>query len=328
VASLGDRAPGFALPPYVTRPVTAGLDTPPRSARRRNLGIAAALLALAFLAYALVSGWSEIASYPWHPNWGLLALSGLVILLSYFVTGAAYVAVVESLVEPRPERRRMLAIWGVSLLGRYVPGSVVMIGGRMEMARNRGVPRRATLAAMIYEQVLAVGVAAGCGAAFVLLYGHRGPAWLAWLVVVLPVGLVVLHPRLIGPALGRILRRVGREPLPQVIALERVVVLAAWYLVAEVTLGVGAWIGVRAVGGPAVGSVVFITGAFLFAFAVSMLVVVVPSGLGLREGAFALALAQHVPGSVAVALAVASRVEITVVELLAVGIFALIARRQ
>ncbi len=282
---------------------------------------------MGFLAYALVSGWSDIASYSWHPNWGLLAASALIILISYFVTGGAYVAVVDSLVRPAPRHRRILAVWGVSLLGRYVPGSVVMIAGRMEMARTYGVPRRATVAAIIYEQVLSVGVAAAVGAAFVLKYGHLGPRWLTWLVAFLPLGLVILHPRVIGPTLGHALRRLGREPLPQIIPLRRVVVLALWYLAAQLVLAVGAWLGIRALGGPAVGSVGFVAGAFLFSWAVSMLVVVVPSGLGIREGAFALALAQHVPGSVAVALAVVSRLEITLVELIAVGAFTLIARR-
>jgi len=308
--------------------VTAELDTPRGRNRRRNLGIAAALLAAGFLVYALVSGWSEVANYAWHPNWGLLALSALVVFVSYFVTGGAYVAVVDSLVSPAPSHRRMLSVWGVSLIGRYVPGSVVMVAGRMEMARTYGVSRRATMAAIIYEQVLSVGVAAAVGAAFVLEYGHLGPRWLTWVVAFLPLGLVILHPRIIGPTLGTALRRLGREPLPQVIHLRRVIVLAAWYLVAQLVLGVGAWLGIRALGGPAVGSVAFVTGAFLFSFAVSMLVVVVPSGLGIREGVFALALAQHVPGSVAVALAVVSRFEITIVELLAVGAFTLIARRQ
>ena len=307
--------------------MTAELGRPRPRNRRRNLGIAAALLAVGFLAYALVSGWSEVANYAWHPNWGLLLVSGLIIFGSYFVTGGAYVAVVDSLVDPAPRHRRMLAIWGVSLIGRYVPGSVVMVAGRMEMARNHGVPRRATAAAVIYEQVLSVGVAAAVGAAFVLAYGHIGPRWLTWLVAFLPLGLVILHPRIIGPTLGHALRRMGREPLPDVVPLRRVAVLAVWYLAAELVLGVGVWLGIRALGGPAVGSVAFVTGAFLFSFAVSMLVVIVPSGLGIREGVMALALAQHVPGSVAVALAVVSRLEITVVELVAVGAFTLIARR-
>jgi glycosyltransferase 2 family protein len=184
------------------------------------------------------------------------------------------------------------------------------------------------MAAIIYEQVLSVGVAAALGAAFILAYGHLGPRWLTWLVALLPLGVVVLHPRIIGPTLGTALRRLGREPLLQVIHLRRVLMLAAWYLVAQLVLGVGVWLGVRAVGGPTVGSLAFVGGAFMFSFAVSMLVVVVPSGLGIREGVLALALAQHLPGSVAVGLAVVSRFEITIVELLAVGAFALIAKRR
>lgn len=307
--------------------MTAELHAPRPRNRRRNLGIVAAVVAVGFLAYAVISGWSEISSYSWHPNWGLLAASAVIIYISYFITGGAYVAVVDSLVSPAPKHRRMLAVWGVSLIGRYVPGSVVMIAGRMEMARKYRVPRRSTMAAIIYEQVLSVGVAAALGAAFVLEYGHLGPRWLTWVVAFLPLGLIILHPRVIGPTLGHALRRLGREPLPQVIRLRRVVVLAVWYLAALVVLAVGAWLGVRALGGAAVGSVGFVGGAFLFSWAVSMLVVVVPSGLGIREGAFALALAQHVPGSVAVALAVVSRLEITAVELIAVGTFTLIARR-
>lgn len=293
---------------------------------RRNVGAAAAALAVGFLAYALVTGWSDISSYAWHPNWGLLVVSGVIVLLSYFATGGAYVAVLESLVERHPRRLRILSAWGVSLLGRYVPGSVVMVAGRMELTRNLGVSRRATLAATIYEQVLSVGAAAAFAAAFVLIYGHFGPAWVSWLVVAVPFGLVILHPRIIGPFLGWVLRRLHREPLPEVIAPRRVLLLAAGYLVAEIILGTGAWLGVRALGGPGTGPAPFVIGAFLFAWVVAMLVIVVPSGLGIREGVFALALAQHVPGSVAVTLAVVSRLEISVVELIAVGLFSLIAR--
>ncbi len=92
-------------------------------------------------------------------------------------------------------------------------------------------------------------------------------------------------------------------------------------------LAVGIWLFVRGLGGPGTGSVPFVGGAFLFAFAVSMLAVVVPSGLGIRDGAFALALSQHVPGGVAVALSVGSRLALTVVEVAVVGATLLAARR-
>ena len=50
-----------------------------------------------------------------------------------------------------------------------------------------------------------------------------------------------------------------------------------------------------------------------------MIAFVFPSGLGVREGAFALALAQNVPGSVAVALSVGARLVLSLVELAFIG---------
>ena len=47
--------------------------------------------------------------------------------------------------------------------------------------------------------------------------------------------------------------------------------------------------------------------AFLLSFAISVIAFMFPSGLGVREGAFALALAQNVPTGVAVALSVGTR---------------------
>ena len=68
-------------------------------------------------------------------------------------------------------------------------------------------------------------------------------------------------------------------------------------------------------GGPA-----FVGSAFLLSFAVSTLAFIFPSGLGVREGAFALALAQNLPTGVAVALSVGTRVLLTVVELAVIAV--------
>jgi len=304
-------------------------EAPGRARRlRRTLGLAAGLLTLGFLAWVLVDGWSQVRARDWDPDWPLLAGSAAVLGVFYLAGGAGYLGVLESLADRRPPRRRMLAIWAVSLLGRYVPGSVVMVAGRMELARDQGVPRRVTLTAMVYEQALGVGTAAAAAAAWVLVYGDVGPDWLAWLVALLPFGLLLLHPRVMGPASTRLLTRFGREPLARCIPAGRVLGLAGWYLLTAGLLAVGIWMFTRGLGGPDVGGLPFVGGAFLFAFAVSMLAVVVPSGLGIRDGAFALALAQNVPGGVAVALSVGSRLILTLVELAVVGGTLLAARRR
>ncbi|MEW6583813.1 MAG: UPF0104 family protein, partial [Actinomycetota bacterium] len=67
-------------------------------------------------------------------------------------------------------------------------------------------------------------------------------------------------------------------------------------------------------------------GGFLLAFTVSMLAFVFPSGLGVREGAFALVLATRLPDEVAMTLAVAARLALTAVELGFIAAAVLVAR--
>ena len=85
---------------------------------------------------------------------------------------------------------------------------------------------------------------------------------------------------------------------------------------------------VRSAAGAEAGGPAFVGLAFLLSFAVSTLAFVFPSGLGVREGAFALALSQNLPGSVAIALSVGTRVMLTTVELVFIALAVLAGRHR
>jgi uncharacterized membrane protein YbhN (UPF0104 family) len=84
-------------------------------------------------------------------------------------------------------------------------------------------------------------------------------------------------------------------------------------------LAVGVWWLVHALVGPRAGGPLFVGTGFLLSFVVSMLAFIFPSGLGVREGVFALVLARHLPGEVAIAVAAAVRLGLTVAEVLFTG---------
>ena len=91
-----------------------------------------------------------------------------------------YGAIIDRLHHPGPPALVTLSIWARSLLGRYVPGNVLMVLGRVVLSHERGVPRRATLAATVYEQALSLGVAAAAGVIWLAAYaGERRRAPLA-----------------------------------------------------------------------------------------------------------------------------------------------------
>ena len=149
-----------------------------------------------------------------------------------------------------------------------------------------------------------------------------------WLLALVPLGLLTLHPRIFGPVSAWVLRLAKREPLPRLIPVGPLAGLVAWYALTAALLAVGIWLMVRSAAGAEAGGPAFVGLAFLLSFAVSTLAFIFPSGLGVREGAFALALAQNLPGSVAIALSVGTRVMLTTVELVFIALAVLAGRHR
>lgn len=294
---------------------------------RRWGGLAAGLLVLAFLGWALVDGWGAVSEYDWHLDPVALALGCVVLALFYLFSGIGYGAIQDSLHHPGPPARATLSIWARSLLGRYVPGNVLMLVGRVVLAYERGVPRRVTVAATAYEQLLTVGVAAVGAVVFVAVYeSDDGSDARLWLLALVPLGLIGLHPRIFGPLTSWVLRKAGREPLPRLIPIGPLTALLGWYAATAGVLSIGVWLVVRSAAGAEAGGPGFVGLAFLLSFAVAMVAFIFPSGLGVREGAFALALAQNVPTGVAVAVSVGTRLVLTVVELVVISVVVLAGR--
>jgi hypothetical protein len=246
---------------------------------------------------------------------GSLAVLGAFLLMN----GVGYVAILERLSARRLPRGRLLGTWARSILARYVPGNVLMVAGRVVLGREAGVTGRASLAASVYEQALIVGLSA-CAAAGLLLFGDLGQDDWIWIVAVVPLGLVLLHPRLFGPGANWVLRRVGRPPLDHLLSAREVLAFAAWYALTLAVLGLGVWWFVHALVGAQAGGPLFVGAGFLLSFVVSMLAFVFPSGLGVREGVLALVLARGLPGEVAIAAAAAARLALTFAEVAFTGI--------
>lgn len=307
-------------------------DLPPapgavtRSRRRRLAGLAAGLLVAAFLVLGVIDGWSRVSAYSWQ--FDALALVGAVVLVFAYllVTGLGYVLILERLAGRRLERRRLFDVWTRSLLGRYVPGNVLMVAGRVVLGREAGVSGRVSLAASVYEQAFILGVSGITALGFLLGVGDLGEGWWVWAVCVIPLGLVVLHPRVFGPLSGAALRRVRREPLEVFLSGRQVAGFVAWFGVANALLGLGVWALVHAFAGSQAGGPLLVGSGFLLSFVVSMLAFVFPSGLGVREGIFALTLSQDLPGGVAIAVAAGVRLGLTAIELLFVGTVLLVER--
>jgi uncharacterized membrane protein YbhN (UPF0104 family) len=299
-----------------------------RSRRKAVLQYGLAALIFGFLVVFVARQWNRLPDFDWRFAPGWLALSVLCVALFYVLQGELWRVVIRSLGE-HIERRPGRAVWGKSLIARYVPTNVLMVVGRVVMAERHGVSKRVTLASVVYELALAVGTAVMVGAYFVIelpeLEGQ--PARFA-LLAVIPAVLVIVHPRVFAPLAGFALRKLGREPLPRVLPFGRVLGLCAGYVVCWAAIGLGLYAFAAALHPVDIADLPYIAASYPVAFCVAVLTFVVPSGIGTRDAALATAMAAVLAGTVATAIAVAFRLLQTSVELLYVAVVVLLERRD
>jgi len=210
-----------------------------------------------------------------------------------------------------------MKIYLVGQLGKYIPGSVWAFVVQMELARAASVQRMQSLAA----GVLAVGINILVGGALGLALQPFVGDGSSFRFIAGAIGIASCGLALAPPVLGRLANlafRVARRPelccSPSWLGIVRAASFSAacWILygVALCLLVIGAG------GDPSIAVLVTLP-AVALAMTVGALVVVSPSGIGVREAVLVAALAPVLPPTTALAVALVLRVVFTLADLLA-----------
>ncbi|MGI8650422.1 MAG: lysylphosphatidylglycerol synthase transmembrane domain-containing protein [Rubrobacter sp.] len=287
---------------------------------RPFVGPALVLLVAVFLVRALASSWDEVRDYEWSFDFSYLALSVGLMFLYYAQQWGGWRLVMRSFGDPlsRPES---VAIWFATILGRYVPGSVAMVAGRVVMCQRRGVPARDTLASIVYENALILISALVVTAASVPFWpDFEYRAYALLLVLLAPIGLIMIHPRVFKKAANFALAKTGREPLEKTLPFRRVLALLAYYVGGWVLLGLGFASLTASVAPVGAAEIALLIGGYAFAWEVGFLSLVTPSGIGVKEAVLALILSLVLPIPAVIAVVVLSRLWQTLIELVCAGV--------
>jgi hypothetical protein len=200
------------------------------------------------------------------------------------------------------------------------------------LSERAGVPRRITLASIVYEQAISATSAIAVAAYFIISHPDLQGEPLRWAVLLLiPIAFTVLHPRVFGPLADRVLRAFGREPLPEVISARGIVALLVFYTLNWGVIAVGIYCVARSVSSIPASDIPVVGSAQAIGYVAALVTLIAPAGLGIRDAAFAWSVKVAVPGksfAVGSLIAIAVRGVLTVVELLYVGIVTALGRRE
>lgn len=293
-------------------------------ARRPRLRLALQLLAFAVLTgslvYAVRDSWTDAKDLLRTADPLSLAL-GVGAIAAYYLAFVVGWRLILRAMGIHVDYRTALRAEMLSMLAKYVPGGVWTPAARVIAVRDAGVRNTPLILGSI---ALEAGLSAIAGVlVFVASLGtvsaRDAPVWpLAAFVVLL---VVLLHPRVFTPLMARIAARLGTGPIPRI--GERVLVgLVAYYCLTWLLAGTALFFLARSVGDPPVSSIPYLGGVSAVGAIVAVLVVIAPSGLGVREGAMYGLLVAVMSPAAALGTVVLNRLGITLVEvvlLLTVG---------
>ena len=286
---------------------------PARFGRAVRIGVLA--LAVLLLLFALRQQGPE--AYAAARDVGAAAAAGslVAVLLGLLASAMVWRALLADLGTRLP-LRPALHVFFLGQLGKYVPGQVFAIAAQMELGKAHGAPRsRVGTASLVFMGVL---VSAGLLTAALVL-PMSSPAALdnyAWVLVLLPFALVVLAPPVLTRVVALLLRLLRRDPLERPLSWRGTGAALGWALVMWAAYGLHLWLLVRTqptAAGPDL--LLLSVGAYALAWTAGFLFVVAPAGAGVRELALVVSLAPVLDRGPALALAVLSRVLMTLGDL-------------
>jgi hypothetical protein len=206
-------------------------------------------------------------------------------------------------------------IFFVGQLGKYLPGSVWPVLAQMELGAAYGLSRSRVGTASLLALGIGVPGALLIGTLAAPALFSSGAAGFALVFLALPVAAILLHPRILNPLLDRGFRLLRRPPLTGRLSGPAIVRVAVLSGLANLLLGVQAYLLAVDLGARGVSVLPLVVGGFTLATVAGLLALPVPAGAGVREAVLIAALSPVLPLTTALLLAVISRILLTAADL-------------
>ncbi|MBI9114774.1 lysylphosphatidylglycerol synthase transmembrane domain-containing protein [Sanguibacter suaedae] len=285
---------------------------------RQTVKILFGVLAVGLLVAAVYSQRNEFMEAVSRLAWTTVVLSFVLGLVALFANMMSWRGAMAGVGAPLP-MAAAARVFLISQLGKYVPGSVWPVLVQVELTKERGISRvRSTTGALVG---MAVGVVTSASVASVLLVTSAQDAlddyWFVLLVV--PLGVTALTPPVLRRLLTVAAKATRKEIVPPDLTWRGLLTSSAWSALMWVAFGFHAWVVVRDLLPDGAPGIALTIGAFALAWLVGFLMILAPAGVGVRELALVVALGGALSVPDALALALVSRVLLTVGDAIAGG---------
>lgn len=287
-----------------------------------------AVVTLGAVVYAVARNWADVSVHLGKVSLGAFAAATLAAAVGTWLTMIGWRIILRDL-GSNLHLAPATGVYFVGQLGKYLPGSLWSVLVQADIAAHLRVPRRRTAVTGLLALGLALltGVLVGLpSVGFLLRQSGEGFSW--WLLLAVPLVVLLLVPRLLNWSIATMLRLIRRPPLEHELSAGALLKAVITFVLVWLSFGVHTWLLATAVAGeaphPDLGTAA-LTG-YALSVSLGMLLIVLPAGLGAREGLLTLILSAAIPTPAAAAVAIMSRFIVTLLDVVAALVGWLYAR--
>ncbi len=258
---------------------------------RRAAGAAVVALIFFWILRPILKHWPQVSARIMQTSpWRFALAAGMFSLFLLVFRSTSWRWILKGLHHPIPFRPAT-RIWCASELARYLPGVIWQVVGRVYLSKPYGLSTAVSSVSQVLELTIFllanILVAVSC----LLFYGGKispeARPWLHTAIVMVPVLLLVLHPRIFYSAMNGILRRLKKSPITQRLTGRRLVGLVVWAFVGLLWQSLAVWVLTRPVLDLPIQKWWILAGAYCLAWSVGFTAgSVTPGGIGVREFVF------------------------------------------
>ena len=301
----------------------------------RFLKLLIVAIILYFIFRQILTQWDQVRNYQWRINWILLISSLLTLQLGLFVKSWLWSQVLRCFGQTLPAMRAFRVAY-LSNLGRYVPGKVMQFVGIMYLAKKEGIREDAAVSSFALVQLFDTPSGLILIFLYYLILGTSMEQIRQYLPVLIILGvltlvsfLIILIPSLMERMLNLILKLFKQPRLEFELKKKTGIWLLILYFIDWNIIGAAFYLFLRAITDVPVEFFLQACLVYVAAYLIGYWALFAPGGIGVREGAMSVFLAQigGLLQPVAYAVSLAARLWFMVGEIL-VSILALMVRKK